>query len=168
MAPRYGTAENDKQAREIVTQAYRGLAVQISETEDTYARHDFLVVGAGLRHNVEVKQRNGYDFEYMSRYGPLIDTSKVEAMADMAEEGERSLIIWRSSDGWLIGQDAAEIALVGYVKTDFQRFKGGRSGDAREKSATIVPIKDCYVAPAEPRTDLERRLVQTWKDWING
>lgn len=151
---------------EIVERAFEGIEHVTLQTPDLGARTDFDVALTDLTHYVvEVKDR-AYTYAYLAERGPLVDTRKVEAVIKKARaSGAVGIIIWRSSDGFLIGAEATDILEYGSVDPTYKRLKGNRPQD-REKPASVIPLEFCYVRP--PATVRPGRLEREWVDWLAG
>lgn len=156
----------DREAElEIIERAFDGLPHLVLQTPDG-DRADGLVAVQDLSHYVvEVKDRD-YDYAYLAQRGPLVDTHKAIHIAERAAEtGGVGVIIWRSSDGFLIGADAEDVIAYGDVKASYQRMKGNRPQD-KPKSVTVLPMEYCYVRP--PARFKPGRLEQSWLQWLGG
>lgn len=151
---------------DIVERAFDGLAHITLPTKDISARTDALVALDDLTtYVVEVKDRDR-TYAYIAERGPLVDTSKAQAVADKArEEDATGIIIWRTTDGFLIGADAEDILEYGVEDPAYQRQRGNRPQD-REKSVMVLPLEYCYVRP--PATVKPGRLERDWLRWLGS
>lgn len=157
----------DREAElEIIERAFEGIPHVALQTKDLSARTDFNVATAGLDHYVaEVKDRD-YTYAYLAERGPLVDTGKAVAVLEKAKaEGGIGIVIWRSSDGFLIGCEAETILTQGYEMESYKRMRGNRPQD-REKSVHVIPLDFCYVRP--PATVRTGRLEREWLAWLGG
>lgn len=163
--PKQSTAESEE---EIVKRAFEGVVYAALPSPGEYDRHDFIVANDVLdTFVVEVKDRE-YTYSQMNGWGgPLVDTDKVEAIkAKAAADGAVAIVIWRSSDGFLIGATAEDILEYGTADPGFQRQKGSRPKD-KVKSVHVIPMEFCHVRPPASISRLGR-LEAEWVSWLSG
>lgn len=156
----------DKEAEaEIIQRAFEGIEHTMVQTKNVSDRVDGLVHANGTTWVVEVKDRT-YSYAYISARGPLVDTKKAVAVSERAAKvSGRGVIIWRSSDGWLMGANAADILDFGDVDPTYQRLKGNRPQD-KPKPASVLPMEYVYVRP--PATYPAGKLEAAWLSWLRG
>lgn len=150
--------------RDIVARAFDGIVHAAVQTEDILDRTDFLVTTDFLTtYVVEVKDR-ALRYPELARMGPLIDTSKAEAVAERANRlFAHGVIFWRTTDGFLVGVEAKTVLEHGRRVESYQRTKGDRPQDT-PKSVHVIGMEHCYVRP--PSTVKPGRLERDWLQWL--
>jgi len=170
-AVRHGPVTIDKAAEQaIVDRAWEGLDHTTLGTPGPADRTDFLVSNGMLEtFVVEVKDRD-YTYTQLAGWGgPLVDTGKAAAVAERAAEMDppaRGVVVWRTSDGWLVGASAEDILTIGVEDPRFLRKRGGRSIDHR-KSVHKLDVRHCYVRPPADIT-APAFMEQSWLRWLGG